>query len=142
MKGYINMNKNYEIVLRQCLEYAYTRLDIKEHTTEYIKHSDCLHFIFKLNDSDRIEFKIKTFEKVGNTLYDLEDIVLFNIFKQRLEKFISIKKSIYGTEMSIKELEKENENLCNKLNQNNERIIDLERILFDFKELRRGAMYE
>ena len=44
--------------------------------------------------------------------------------------------------MGIKELEKENENLCYKLNQNNERIIDLERILFDFKELRRGAMYE
>ena len=136
------MNKNYEIVLRQCLEYAYTRLDIKEHTTKYIKHSDCLHFIFKLNDLDKIEFRIKTFEKVGNTLYDLEDIVLFNIFKQRLEKFISIKKSIYGAERCIKELEKENENLCNKLNQNNERIIDLERILFDFKELRRGAMYE
>ena len=136
------MNKNYEIVLRQCLEYDYTRLDIIEHTTEYIKHSDCLHFIFKLNDSDRIEFRIKTFEKVGNTLYDLEDIVLFNIFKQRLEKFISIKKSIYGTEMSIKELDKENENLCNKLNQNNEGIINLERILFDLKELRRGAMYE
>ena len=138
----MNMNKNYEIVLRQCLEYAYTRLDIKEHTTEYIKHSDCLHFIFKLNDSDRIEFKIKTFEKVGNTLYDLKDDKLFNIFKYRLEKFISIKKSIYGAERCIKELEKENENLCNRLNQNNERIIDLERILFDFKELRRGAMYE
>ena len=77
------MNKSYEIVLRRCLEYAYTRLDIKEHTTEYIKHSDCLHFIFKLNDSDRIEFRIKTFEKVEDTLYDLENNELFNIFKQR-----------------------------------------------------------
>ena len=136
------MEKNYEIVLRQCLEYAYTRLDIKEHTIKYIEHSDCLHFIFKLNDLDKIEFRIKTFEKVGNTLYDLEDIVLFNIFKQGLEKFISIKKSIYGAERCIKKLEKENKNLCNKVYQNNERIIDLERILFDFKELRRGAMYE
>ena len=136
------MEKSYEIVLRQCLEYAYTRLDIKEHTIKYIEHSDCLHFIFKLNDSDRIEFKIKTFEKVGNTLYDLKNDKLFNIFKYRLEKFISIKKSIYGAEMGIKELEKENENLCYKLNQNNERIINLERIIFDFKELRRGALYE
>ena len=136
------MKKSYETVLRQCLEYAYTKLDIKEHTIEYIKHSDYLHFIFKLNDLDKIEFRIKTFEKVGDTLYDLKNDELFNIFKYRLKKFISIKKSIYEIERNIKELERENENLCNKLNQNNERITDLERIVFNFKELRRGAMYE
>lgn len=136
------MNKNYEIVLRQCLKYAYTKLDIKEHTTEYIKHSDCLHFIFKLNDSDRVEFKIKTFEKIGNNLYDLEDIVLFNIFKQRLGKFIGIKKSICEIEKSIRELEKENENLYDKLNQNKEKITDLERATSHFKGLKKGIIYE
>ena len=136
------MEKNYEIVLRQCLEYAYTKLDIKEHTTEYVKHSDYLHFIFKLNDLDKIEFKIKTFEKVDNILYDLNNVELFNLFKYRLKKFIYIKKSIYEAEKGIRGLEKENENLCNKLNQNNERITDLERIIFNFKELMKGAMYE
>lgn len=136
------MGKNYEIVLRQCLEYAYTKLDIKEHTIEYMKPSDCLHFIFKLNDSDKIEFRIKTFEKVDNILYDLSNVELFNLFKYRLKKFISIKKSIYEIEKSIRDLEKENENLCNKLNQNNERITDLEKIVFNFKELKKGAMYE
>lgn len=136
------MGKNYEIVLRQCLEYAYTKLDIKEHTIEYMKPSDCLHFIFKLNDSDKIEFRIKTFEKVDNILYDLSNVELFNLFKYRLKKFIYIKKSIYEIEKSIRGLEKENENLCNKLNQNNERITDLEKIVFNFKELKKGAMYE
>lgn len=136
------MGKNYEIVLRQCLEYAYTKLDIKEHTIEYMKPSDCLHFIFKLNDSDKIEFRIKTFEKVDNILYDLSNVELFNLFKYRLKKFIYIKKSIYEIEKSIRDLEKENENLCNKLNQNNERITDLEKIVFNFKELKKGAMYE
>ena len=106
------------------------------------KDSDYLHFIFKLNDLDRIEFKIKTFEKIGNTLYDLEDIVLFNIFKQRLGKFISIKKSICEVEKSIRELQKENENFYDKLNQNKEKTTDLERATFHFNELKKGIIYE
>ena len=56
--------------------------------------------------------KFKVFK--GDSLYDLEI---------KVNRFLS-------------------ENLCNKLNQNNERITDLERIIFNFKEIRKGAMYE
>ena len=86
---------------------------------------------------------MKDFKKIINygTEYDLEDTVLFNIFKQRLGKFIGIKKSICEIEKSIRELEKENENLYDKLNQNKEKITDLEvlkeRILEILKSLKK-----
>ena len=136
------MRNNYEIVLRQCLKYAYTRLDIKEHTTEYMKHNDCLHFIFKLNDLDKIEFKIKTFKKMNNTLYDLENYKLYNLFRHRLEKIINVRNLIHKIVENINILQERNVQIYNELTKNKSELENLKHELTHYKKLEIGAMYE
>ena len=136
------MEKNYDIVLRQCLEYAYTKLDIKEHTSKYVKYNNKLHFIFELIDEEVIEFKIKVFKIVEGKFIDLNDNKIYNLFRHRLEKIINVKNFIKEIIKNINILQKRNVEIYNELNINRTEIENLKDKLTYYKKLEIGALYE